>query len=681
MSQSKADASRLRIGILLAVTAIAAFLRLYRIDQLPPGDGYDPAYYGVDALQILRGARPVFFPTNFGREALFSYLVAGSVLIWGPTALAVHMASALVGIVTVPVIYLLAEELFAAEPTPVRIGGSTVAASMMAVSYWHLNWSRYGVRAILLPLFVALTIFYLWRTLRISDPGSRRNAVACGIALGLSLYTYQAARLLPLLVVVGFALRFLQQRAFDRRSVRNLLLIVLVSLVVFAPLGIYFLTHPGTFWERIRLALIFDASQDATENQEAFARQLLDALALFGVRGDVEPYSTIPGRPALDRFLAGLFWIGLATCLVQYRKPRFLLVVIGWGGMLLPATIASQAPAAKRAIGALPAVALLVAIGALSLWRALLRWGRGRSQQLRSLLQFGYVGLLAAGFLYSGFATYRDYFVIWPANPNLFTHFEVGVSRIGDYIHTLDPDERVYVSPDLPDHAGIRFHARLRADIRGYNGRACLVLPERTATSTTYIVAPSKDKHGLAQLQVHFPQGAIVYDGPLHYGEPYFRAYHIPAGHTARITPTHPVSIRWRSPIQLLGYDISEDTFRSGGAGTLTLYYQGEGPIETDYTAFVHLLGPPNPASGDALWAQNDSQPCYTYYPTSAWQPGEIVKDTISLQLPPDLPPGEYTLRTGFYDFATMARLPVTRGEAQDDIATLGTLQIESSLP
>jgi hypothetical protein len=45
--------------------------------------------------------------------------------------------------------------------------------------------------------------------------------------------------------------------------------------------------------------------------------------------------------------------------------------------------------------------------------------------------------------------------------------------------------------------------------------------------------------------------------------------------------------------------------------------------------------------------------------------------------LPPDLPPGTYTLKTGFYDLATMARLPVTHGDAQDHVATLGTLAIE----
>ena len=49
----KAQFNYLRLLVIILITLTAAFFRLYQITQLPPGDGYDPAYYGVDALQIL----------------------------------------------------------------------------------------------------------------------------------------------------------------------------------------------------------------------------------------------------------------------------------------------------------------------------------------------------------------------------------------------------------------------------------------------------------------------------------------------------------------------------------------------------------------------------------------------------------------------------------------------------
>jgi 4-amino-4-deoxy-L-arabinose transferase-like glycosyltransferase len=672
MNRPRLTLAHLRVLVIILITLLATFFRLHQITRLPPGDGYDPAYYGVDALQILHGEHPVFFSSNFGREALFSYLVAVWVLILGPNTLAIHLASAIVGILTIPVVYRLAEELFSEESASFRLWGSTIAAFMMAVSYWHLNWSRYGVRAILVPLFAAWAIYYLWRGLRTQ---SRRYCIACGIALGLSLYTYQAARLLPVLVIVCFVYHFIRQRAFARCDVVNLLLVVGVSLLVFAPLDYYFLGHPGTFSERILQAFIFNPSQGAAENLQTFTQQFLKALLLFGIRGDTEPYSTIPGRPVLNVFFAGLFWIGIVSCLIQRKKPQYMLTLVWWAMMLIPATISEQGPAAKRAIGTLPAVALLVAIGAVSLWKIVQHWSTNASPRLRKYMQPMYAGLLVGGFIYSGIVTYRDYFVIWPANPNLFTHFEVGISMIGEYIRALPFDEQVYVSPDLPDHPGIRFHSGLRDNVSGYNGRVCIVMPDKTTTGTTYIIAPSKDKQGLAQLKLYYPQGQIVYNGPLHYGEPYFRAYRVPAQSTAYVAPTHPISIQWNSSIRLLGYDIDETKFLPGNTVSLNLYYRGNAPIAENYTAFVHLLGTHNPTTGNPLWAQNDSEPCHTFYPTSTWKAGEIIKDTITLQLPPDMPPGTYTLATGFYNLLTMERLTVTDGEAQDNVAVLGTIQ------
>ena len=91
-------------GLALGIVLVAAFLRLYRIDSLPPAAGYDQAAYGLDALEIVDGARPVFLPSNFGREALFSYLVALVYLVLGDAALSVYVTSALVGVLTVPAV-------------------------------------------------------------------------------------------------------------------------------------------------------------------------------------------------------------------------------------------------------------------------------------------------------------------------------------------------------------------------------------------------------------------------------------------------------------------------------------------------------------------------------------------------------------------------------------------------
>ena len=44
-----------------------------------------------------------------------------------------------------------------------------------------------------------------------------------------------------------------------------------------------------------------------------------------------------------------------------------------------------------------------------------------------------------------------------------------------------------------------------------------------------------------------------------------------------------------------------------------------------------------------------EEEPLQGLYPTSAWQPGELVRDRHRLALPPSMPPGHYQLIVGLY--------------------------------
>jgi hypothetical protein len=343
--------------------------------------------------------------------------------------------------------------------------------------------------------------------------------------------------------------------------------------------------------------------------------------------------------------------------------------------MTVPAALAGSGPTAKRAIGALPAVALLVAVGALVPWQLLRRWSAGRSTEW---LPAAWALVVVAGFTYSGVVTYRDYFVRWASNPNLFTHFELGISAIGEYAGDLPPDERIYISPELPVHPSIRLHSGLREDIRGYNGRQCLVLPEETAPDTTYIIVPEKDGKSLPLLERYLPQGQVADRGGYHKGNPYFLAYRVPAGSEARVGPTREVEATWKDWIRLLGYDLDRDAYQAGDAIQLTLTYRDLKQMEQRYTVFVHLLGPENPSTGSPLWAQDDSEPCRGFYPTSSWHPSEILIDRLELAIPPDALPGEYELAMGFYDVWTGERLPITEAAVptEHNVVALGKVQV-----
>ena len=701
INQAKARPGPPKWWLIVGITLIAACFRLYQIASLPPGDGYDPAFYGIDALEILEGARPVFFTTNFGREALFSYLVAICFAALGPGTLAIHIAAAIAGILTVPAVYVMADEMFSTEEGILARFGGPLAALTVAISYWHLNWSRCGVRAVLVPLFVALTLYFLWhtiiltkapcrwRTLRTSpEVTSRLTAIACGLFLGLSLYTYQAARFLPLLVPPAFlyAARARERppgqtfiQAFIKQDLGNLALIVGVALLVFAPLGQHFLTHPGSFSARVEQASVLDPSQGLGSNLRTLMERLVDTLLLFSIRGDNEPFSNIPGRPLLNPFLslALCAGIGISLLRIKIKRPLYPFLLTWLGVMMTPANLSQFGAAAKRAIGALPAVAMLIATGALEAYRALHRWIVRRSPS--PVLRIIPVAILVAGFTYTGIVTYRDYFVTWGQDPNLFKHFEVGVSAIGEYIGGLPSEEAVYLSPVLPDHASLRLHSGLREDVKGYNGRVCLIAPTQTTQETTYVIVPSEDKNSLDLLHTIFPQGGVTDEGPSYYGSPYFVAYRVPAGAEARLAPSSQKQINWDDRIELLGYDLDATTHAAGEPLHLTLYSRGLSAMDANYTVFVHLLGPQDPDTGGSLWGQDDSEPCRRFYPTSSWDVGEIVIDQFTVPIPVDAPTGDYELAMGFYQWPTLERLPLQDADgpgSSDGVATLGRVHI-----
>jgi 4-amino-4-deoxy-L-arabinose transferase-like glycosyltransferase len=645
----------IKLLALLGITLLAAFFRLYQIDTIPPGDRYDPAYYGVDALQILGGEQTVFFPTNFGREALFSYLVALYLALFGVSTQAMYVVSAIVGILTVPAVYLLAEELFRGEEGLLRHAGGLLAALVVALSYWHLNWSRFGVRAILVPLVSALTFFLLWRGLR---TGSRWCLVASGFFLGLGAYTYQAARLFPVLVLFAFLYLVAARHRPGRSDLVNLGIVSLVALLVFAPLGAYFVTHPGSFLQRVEQASVVGSGQGLMDNLQAIGKGFGDTLLNFSLQGDLEPTTNLPGRPSLNGFLSVLFFLGMGISLLRIKRPTYVFLLTWLVVMSVPAILSQSGPIAKRAIGTMPAVMTSIAIGAL----APLDWLRAQAaKEDRGWARGAAVALsaiLVSGLAYTAIRTYRDYFIVWATDPDMFTHFEVGPTAIGQYAATLPAGEPIYVSPIAADHPAIVYNTQNRAGIKSYDGRACLVLPQEVQVETTYLVVSGEDRRSLGLLRASFPQGEIVAEGPLHYNQPYFLAYRVPEDSTAQVSPSQRLEITWGERIRLLGYDVEAGTYRPGDPIHLTLYLQALESMEDDYTVFVHLVGPEHPETGSPLWGQDDSEPCRFSYPTSTWTPGEIVRDEFGVVIPADAPTGDYQLNVGFYLLETMDRLP-----------------------
>lgn len=113
-------------------------------------------------------------------------------------------------------------------------------------------------------------------------------------------------------------------------------------------------------------------------------------------------------------------------------------------------------------------------------------------------------------------------------------------------------------------------------------------------------------------------------------------------------------------------------SFAPGASFDLRLHWRAARFIHTDYTTFVHVVGPDG-----TLITQRDAQPLDGFIPTSYWPPRQAVADDYTLTLPADAPAGEYRVMVGWYDLATATRLPMTRdGESMGDAYQVGTFTV-----
>lgn len=125
-----------------------------------------------------------------------------------------------------------------------------------------------------------------------------------------------------------------------------------------------------------------------------------------------------------------------------------------------------------------------------------------------------------------------------------------------------------------------------------------------------------------------------------------------------------PVGARFGEAITLEGYALRQ----AADQLELLLRWLPTGPIDTDYTVFVHVVDSHDKAN---RLAQDDAPPKGGRWPTSMWLEGVALNDLHRIWLPADRAPGDYTLYVGLYDPITGARMHLPEGQDALRLATL----------
>ncbi len=220
--------------LFLIIICLAFVLRFYKLGQIPLTLDWDENSNAYNAYSILKTARDeygTFLPlTNRSfddyKPPLYMYLNVPTVAIFGLTPLAARLPSALFGFLTVPTLYFLVKFLFG------RKNIAAIAMFLLAISPWHIQFSRVGFEATV-GLFTATAGI----TLFLYGLQNRKLLILSCILLGLSAYSYHTERIFVPLIFLS-SLLIWRKEVFSV-SKKYLSLFIVITTLIVLPLVVF----------------------------------------------------------------------------------------------------------------------------------------------------------------------------------------------------------------------------------------------------------------------------------------------------------------------------------------------------------------------------------------------------------------------------------------------------------
>lgn len=416
--------------LLLVILIIATFLRTYHLKSAPPGLYPDEAMNGSNALEAIRtGDYKIFYPENNGREGLFMNIQSLFIRATGelePWTL--RFPSALFGILTVLGTFFFAREMFR------RSDIGLLSAFLIATSFWHINFSRIGFRAITASFFIVWALYFFLKSIH-----EQKNALLWsglgGLFFGLGFYSYISYRALPLLFLI-FIPFFGKYKNFGKSTG----VFVLLTFVAAAPLGWYFLDHPGSFFGRTTQVSVGASDQPILN----LGKNIMKTVGMLSIQGDFNWRHNYSGRPQLFWPVGLLFWVGVVTGVYYTRNGGYrfaYLLLFGWIILaMLPVVVSNEGiPHALRAILMIVPIMVLAAAGGIWLWERLVGFLPKNSRKLALALFFTLLTLEA----------WHTYFVLWAKNPEVAGAFNSNYVEVARAVRDLPPGAPKYIRIDV----------------------------------------------------------------------------------------------------------------------------------------------------------------------------------------------------------------------------------------
>ena len=649
---------------LTLITLAGVALRFYQLNTIPPGLHYDVAANAILVEDIaIRGYRPTFISAYTGKEVLFFYSTAALYRLIGSSVFALRASAALWGIVTIPITFFALQQLLRHDRHSRWL--AAFGATMLAFSFAHLVWSRFGLRAITQPPVQALAIGFLFRALR---AGRTQDFWIAGIFTGLSAHTYLAARALPFVLAIS-TLPLLRAYWNPRSmqplpSAKQIFGFILASGLVVAPLGIHFWEHPQEFLARI--------SQVAprTAEVELVWQGITAALGMIFISGEQYHRFNIPGKSLLGPLLGAMFLLGYAFAAWRLLRTRGkngldkpinrvaeLMLIVWIPAFLLPTALAVHEvfPSTVRAFGLFP---LLFALPARGMILVLDKFASLHTvQKIRlPIILLAFAGL-------TGALTTRNYFAIWSNLKTQHLANDGDLAHAAQFLNTREENaDSIYVSAIHHQHPTMAYLAEEYEKIKWLRDARALAIPSDGSALYLFPQSAQPPSEWISKWK-----SALTYAPLDPLGNIDFHAYHFDHVRAIPQPEFQDMYANFGNIAKLTGFRIVASQTGQPLLVDLRLHVLNPLP-DGDYRLVADLLD-----AWGYPWVQSFNES----YPAEQWREGENIIARLEIPLPSGIPPGEYILASTLYSPSNYHNLPALDSDGRATAAALvGPLQI-----
>ena len=343
------------IGLIILIFVAAFALRWINITTIPTTLSGDEASAAFSSLAFLDGQLTNWFAKGwFSFPSLFYRVNSIGLVLFGRTIEGVRFLATVAGALTVVGVYVVGRVVFG------RITG-LIAAILLAGQHFHIHFSRIGLQNVWDGMFAMVALSGLWVGWRY---GRRSGYIVCGVALGLGQYFYVTFRAMPIIVLVWVLIVAVRQRDRFKQQLPSLMLAAWIALMIFLPLGLYFLDQPQEFNAPLQRVTVLEGwlTQKAAEQGTSEAAILLNQMWISAqgiTHLPLQHWYTV-GQPLLLPIASAIFLLGLIWLLIAFDS-RSLLILLPMLAIIVAGGLSRDAPASQRYVMVAPLTVLVIA--------------------------------------------------------------------------------------------------------------------------------------------------------------------------------------------------------------------------------------------------------------------------------------------------------------------------------